>query len=259
MFSGIYPFRSTDIQMKIPIFYKPAIIGVLSILLQFFVPSKIQAQSWYNASWSYRKAITIDYTKVGTGPHTNFPVLISRADADLLVRAQADGDDILFTAANGTTKLSHEIESYTSPSGTIVAWVEIPSLSSSANTVIYMYYGNAAAASQQDVTGTWNTNFKGVYHLNNAFVDATSNSNNGTNARTYDMSGKISRIGVAKGMALYTPNTVRHFNLLLDNKAGVDFRTGKLRIAYTTQPDAKSIKMAETELMLSEPKEIIRG
>jgi hypothetical protein len=62
--------------------------------------------------------------------------------------------------------------------------------------------------------------------------------------------GKITRIGVAKGMALYTPNTIRHFNLLLDNKTGVDFHTGKLRIAYTAQPDAKSIKMAETELEL---------
>lgn len=62
--------------------------------------------------------------------------------------------------------------------------------------------------------------------------------------------GKTTRIGVAKGMALYTPNTVRHFNLLLDNKTGADFHKGKLRIAYTTQPDAKSIKMAETELQL---------
>ena len=61
---------------------------------------------------------------------------------------------------------------------------------------------------------------------------------------------KITRIGVAKGMALYTPNTIRHFNLLLDNKTGVDFRTGKLRVAYTTQPEAKSMKMAETELEL---------
>jgi hypothetical protein len=62
--------------------------------------------------------------------------------------------------------------------------------------------------------------------------------------------GKITRIGVAKGMALYTPNMVRHFNLLLDNKTDVDYHKGKLHIVYTTQPDAKSIKMAETELLL---------
>jgi len=63
--------------------------------------------------------------------------------------------------------------------------------------------------------------------------------------------GKVTRIGVAKGMALYTPNTVRHFNLLLEKKTGVDYRTGKLHITYTTQPDAKSIKIAETELELN--------
>ncbi|MEO6452650.1 MAG: DUF2341 domain-containing protein [Ginsengibacter sp.] len=166
---------------------------IISFLLTAFLPYSVQAQSWYNASWTSRKAITIDYTKVGTGPHTNFPVLISRADADLQTGAQADGDDILFTSSDGTTKLSHEIESYTSASGTIVAWVEIPSLSSSANTVIYMYYGNVAATAQQNITGTWDANFKAVHHLNNAFADATSNANNGTNTGTYDMPGKISR------------------------------------------------------------------
>ncbi len=147
---------------------------------------------WYNVSWLYRKAITIDYTKVISGAHTDFPVLISITDTDLQTKAQSDADDILFIASDGTTKLSHEIESYTSASGILVTWVKIPSLSSSANTVIYMYYGNAAATSQQNVTGTWNTNFKGVYHLNNAFTDATSNANNGTNTGTTNVTGKIS-------------------------------------------------------------------
>jgi hypothetical protein len=144
------------------------------------------------SDWLYRKAITIDYTKAGAGPHTNFPVLINMADADLQTKAQTDADDILFTSADGTTKLDHQIESYTSATGTIVAWVEIPSLSSAANTVIYMYYGNAAATSQQNVTGTWNTNFKGVWHMNTVFTDATSNANNGTNTGTIAATGKIS-------------------------------------------------------------------
>jgi hypothetical protein len=51
-------------------------------------------------------------------------------------------------------------------------------------------------------------------------------------------------------MAIYTPNLVRDFDLVLDKNAGVDYRKGKLRIAYTTQPDAKSEKIAETELQL---------
>ena len=108
-------------------------------------------------------------------------------------RAQADFDDILFTSSDGTTKLDHQIESYTSGTGTLVAWVEIPSLSSAANTVIYMYYGNAAATAQQNITGTWDASFKGVWHLNSAFTDATSNANNGTNTGTTAVTGKISK------------------------------------------------------------------
>ena len=33
-------------------------------------------------------------------------------DADLQAKAQASGNDILFTSADGATKLSHEIETY---------------------------------------------------------------------------------------------------------------------------------------------------
>ncbi len=144
------------------------------------------AQGWYNSSWLHRKIITIDYTKVGTGPHTNFPVLVSRTDADLQSKAQADADDILFTSSDGTTKLDHQIESYSSATGAIVAWVRIPSLSSSSNTVVYMYYGNASASSQQNATGAWESNFKAVWHLAEtvggaeALKDATTNGNHGT-------------------------------------------------------------------------------
>ncbi|MEO6719375.1 MAG: DUF2341 domain-containing protein, partial [Ferruginibacter sp.] len=177
---------------KLNTLYRLTAILLLSFLLVSFLPTSLQAQAWYNGSWLYRKAITIDYTKVGTGPHTNFPALISRADADLQTKALASGNDILFTLSDGTTKLDHEIESYTSASGTIVAWVEIPSLSSTANTVIYMYYGNAAAGAQQNITGTWDATFKGVYHMNTVFTDATSNAYNGTNTGTIAATGKIS-------------------------------------------------------------------
>ncbi|MFN7982687.1 MAG: DUF2341 domain-containing protein, partial [Vicinamibacterales bacterium] len=147
---------------------------------------------WYNGSWLYRKAITIDHTKVGTGPHTNFPILVSLTDAALGSKALSTGNDIVFTSSDGTTKLNHEIESYTTGTGVLVAWVQIPSLSSTADTVIYMYYGNAGASNQQSITATWESNFKGVWHLNGVFTDSTSNGNNGTNTGTTAGAGKIS-------------------------------------------------------------------
>ena len=84
------------------------LLTFLSIL--FFSPLWALA-GWYNSSWTYRKAITIDNTKVDANL-TNFPVLISMTDPDLRDNAQSDGDDILFTSSDGTTKLSHELEKY---------------------------------------------------------------------------------------------------------------------------------------------------
>ena len=153
------------------------------------------SQSWYSSSWQYRKAITIDHTKVA-GNLTNFPVLINLpTDSDLAANAQASGNDILFTASDGVTKLNDQIESYTSATGALVAWVQVPSLSSTADTTIYMYYGNPSAASQQNAAGVWDTNYKGVYHLPNgttlSLADSTSNANNGTNAGATAGSGQI--------------------------------------------------------------------
>ncbi|MFA7171068.1 MAG: LamG domain-containing protein, partial [Candidatus Paceibacterota bacterium] len=50
------------------------------------------------SSFTYRKAITIDHTKV-SADLTDFPVLVNLpTDASLASHAQADGDDILFTS-----------------------------------------------------------------------------------------------------------------------------------------------------------------
>ncbi len=65
------------------------------------------------------------------------------------------------------------------------------------------------------------------------------------------LQGKVTRIGIVKGLAIYTPNLVRQFNLVLDKNAGIDYHKGRLHIVYTTQPDAKSVKIAETEMQLN--------
>lgn len=148
-----------------------------------FCVAPLQAQSWYNTSWTNRKPITIDRTKVSGGSAlSNFPVLFSVTDANLKTVAnggsvgKADGTDILFTASDGTTKLDHEIESYTATTGKLAAWVRIPTLSTTVDTVIYVYYGNASAADQQNITGAWDSNFKGVWHLPNGTTLSAVNS-----------------------------------------------------------------------------------
>src|SRR5207245_2675680 len=73
-------------------------------------------------------------------------------------------NDILFTSSDGTTKLSHEIEKYVSSTGELVAWGKVPSVSSSAATAIYMYYGNAGAATQQNAVAAWDADYLTVRH-----------------------------------------------------------------------------------------------
>ncbi len=81
-----------------------------------------------SGAFSYRRPITIDYTKVGldnigTLPATGFPVLISLSGEWLQTTTinptngrieSADGDDIIFRESDGRTGLYHEIESYDS-------------------------------------------------------------------------------------------------------------------------------------------------
>ncbi|HMA06033.1 MAG TPA: DUF2341 domain-containing protein [Methanomicrobiales archaeon] len=119
---------------------------------------------WPSCSWPYRKKIILNHAKV-PATLTNFTVLISLTDNDLKNR-QPDGNDIVFTSSDGTTKLFHEVEAYTSSTGTLVAWVKIPTLSSATDTILYMYYNNAGLSTQQDPPNAWDPNYMTVWHLN---------------------------------------------------------------------------------------------
>ena len=152
-------------------------------------------------SWPYRQAITIYHTNVFTTDQTNFPVLVNLvANTGLQNHAQTNGNDIYFTASDGTTVLPYEREKYVSGTGALVAWVKIPILSHTADTVVYMYYGNSGASDQQQATNVWDSNFKGVWHLNQTptgvagdIVDSTGG-NNGTSqtiAAGAQVAGKI--------------------------------------------------------------------
>ena len=133
--------------------------------------------SW-TPTYVYYKTITMG--TVTGGPHSNFPVLISiTGDSQIAARA-ASGDQIYFTDDTGATVLSHELMSYSS--GSVSAWVKVPSLNT--GTVIRIYYG--ATRPSYTPAAVWNTNYKGVWHLEETgtgaageYVDSTSNNNDG--------------------------------------------------------------------------------
>ena len=168
--------------------------------------------TWYSTAWTYRKPIVIDHNKVNqatgtTTPLTNFPVLVSLTDADLKNNASSTGADIFFTSSDGLTKLNYERELYASSTGQLVAWVQVPSLSSTADNVIYMYFGNSAASDQQSASGTWDSTFGGVWHLPDGTNlnpnDSTGNAINGSVTGATATSGQIDGAAAFSGSGQY--------------------------------------------------------
>ena len=138
-----------------------------------------------NDGWPYRKMITFTSNNaLLPATQTNFPALISLAsDADLAADAQDDYDDIYFMDSVGT-QLNHEVEYFNGDTGELVAWVNVPSLA--LNTEIYMYYGNALASAQEDVSGTWSEDgsFESVWHMDETSGDINDSANSDTATST---------------------------------------------------------------------------
>ncbi len=147
-----------------------------------FTTERMTVMNPFSSGWQYRKKIEINHDKVDCNL-TNFPVLINISDNDLSMKAQPDGDDIIFMDGDGIANLlSHEIEYY--DSGNLYLWVNVTSLSSTDNTTLYMYYGNPSVINMEDSSGVWDTNFIMVQHLSETIgthYDSTICGNDGIN------------------------------------------------------------------------------
>lgn len=123
----------------------------------------------FPSGWGRKHAITIDNTKVsGSGSHTNFPVAIGLDHLNTEVvdagsnSAQNGGADIRFTSdAEGTTQLPLHVVSFvtdaTAGNRKCLIFVLVPSLSTSADTTIYVWYNNSSASAYA-VTDTYGRN-----------------------------------------------------------------------------------------------------
>lgn len=58
------------------------------------------------------------------------------------------------------------------------------------------------------------------------------------------------RVGIANGIAVYTPNEIRRFQFNLNKIQGVDFTSGKLHITFSAPSDVKPATYAEAELII---------
>lgn len=136
-----------------------------------------------NNNWGTRKKITFD-NRASDENLTNFPVLI-RLDSTKIdySKVQNDGADLRFVDVDGTTLLDYEVQDW-NESGDSLVWVEVPQIDTGSNTdYVYLYYNNSNASAGEDAAGTWNSVYKGVWHLDEdpttTLYDATG-VNNGT-------------------------------------------------------------------------------
>ena len=154
------------------------------------------------SGWLHLKAITINHGQVAAA-QTNFPVLIViNDDHDLAAHARADGADLVFTDTIGNL-LAFEIETnYLATGGATGGtkarvWVNIPSLSNSADTVINLRYGNPlCSTSRQNAPQVWTNGFAGVWHLGESAspaYDSTANAASlaGNSGSTFGAAGEI--------------------------------------------------------------------
>ncbi len=200
----------------------------------------------YTASmdYAYERNITIDHSKVAGGEDLyNFPMLFSVTGQNFLKTIpngqiiNANGYDIIFTDQN-YNKLDHQIEYYNGTNGDLIAWVRIPTLSCSTNTVIKILYGNPQVTSDPSVTSVWDSHYKGVWHLdNNNLNDFTSFNKPATpyNSPTYP-AGRINNSLELNGSDQYAavlnaPNTNFAGNITVSAWVYMDTRDRDQKIA----------------------------
>lgn len=138
----------------------------------------------------YYRTITIDHTKCGSADSYNHNVYVNITDNTL--RTVANGGrvtnsnayDIYFTSDHlGVTLLNWEVKFYSATTGNIIAYIKLDTVSHSADTVFYMFYGNSSITTfQGGATGAaWHSSYRLVAHLDGAaspYTDSTTNGNN---------------------------------------------------------------------------------
>jgi hypothetical protein len=155
-------------------------------------------------AFGFRKVLTVQPGQVSVGPHANFPLLVSLVDPNLATVLNGGnvtsssgydiifrGEDVATCAGPASCRLEHEIERYDPTTGTLVAWVRVPSIND--GTPVYLYYGDATITRPTEApSAVWEPDspatpgYVGVWHLKETgagnaleFRDSSKNSNHG--------------------------------------------------------------------------------
>ena len=139
---------------------------------------------WWNSNWQYRRRFTFD-NSAQSQPLNNFTVLVKLSPSNFdYSKAKSDGTDLRFIDPDNS-ELKYHIEKWNT-TGESFIWVKVPNIPVSSNSDhMWMYYGNPSAANSQGESGTYDSNYVGVWHLGESsgtIYDSTSNNNDGTSS-----------------------------------------------------------------------------
>lgn len=208
------------------------LVALVAAVMCFFV-WQTPAAAQYSNGYSGRRTVVIDHTKVPNTDQTNFPMLFSGAYTYLATTANgggvtnSSGYDIIFTSdAAGTSVLPFERESYNGTTGAVIFWVQVPTLSHTSDTTIYLFYGNSSVNTDpSNKNGVWDTNYKGVWHFSNGST----------------LSGSDS---TADGYALTNTNGVAATNGEIDGAASFNGSNNYLSNSSLSIPQGSSITIS---------------
>jgi biopolymer transport protein ExbB len=153
--------------------------GLLATVIFLILSQVVQASTWWNGEWTYRKRIILDTTTTGAAisdPIGTTPVLIRlHAGNFQFDAAKEDGSDIRFVAEDNKTLLPYHIEKYDVLMGEAFLWVKVPNVKPGTKTSFWLYYGNGISKTEKggEPKETYDPDTVLVYHFNEQGTPAT--------------------------------------------------------------------------------------
>jgi hypothetical protein len=153
-------------------------------------------------TWAARKKLTATTKPSSTLSNYTHRVAIVN-DAQIGARCLSSGYDIRFTASDGTTLLAYKREYFAISGGLAKGefWVMMPSVSSSSNAIIYIYYGNATAPDVSTNTNVWDSNTIRLFYMKNLTGAADGEDAKGYDLTNYNATATTGKIGGANSYA----------------------------------------------------------
>lgn len=173
-------------------------------------------------AYTFYRSITLDHSQCGSTDTSNFTVMVHQTVTSWKTIGNGghvqsgSGFDLIFSANNdGSSPYTWEMLSYNAATGEIIAFVLIPTLGHSADTVFYACYGNNAISTFQGgaLGAAWNASYLQVYHLqeaSNPYKDSTANALDSTTgtypSQVTGLFGKAQSFVSASSQNIQCPN-----------------------------------------------------